>query len=112
MSNYIKLINNLEILKLEKVKQNIDQYIDLINGKKKDIVDALYELTNLEIELRNEKAMYGCVRTAGFPFLKMCFPGNAPSINNVPSSNKTQLQLSAIMPFAFNSFSLSDGITF
>ncbi len=55
MSNYIKLTNNLEILKLEKIRQNIDQYIDLINSKKKDVVDALYELTNLEIELRNEK---------------------------------------------------------
>lgn len=53
MSNYVKLTNNLEILKLEKIKQNLDQYIDLINGKKKDVVDALYELTNLEIELRN-----------------------------------------------------------
>ena len=41
-----------------------------INNKKKDVVDTLYELTNLEIELRNEKAFYGCVRTAGFPFLK------------------------------------------
>ena len=70
MSNYIKLTNNLELLKLEKIKENIDQYIDLINNKKKDVVDALYELTNLEIELRNEKAIYGCVRTAGFPFLK------------------------------------------
>ena len=70
MSNYVKLINNLELLKLEKIKENIDQYIDLINNKKKDVVDALYELTNLEIELRNEKAIYGCVRTAGFPFLK------------------------------------------
>lgn len=70
MSNYIKLTNNLEVLKLEKIRQNIDNYIDLINSKKKDVVDALYELTSLEIELRNEKAMYGCVRTAGFPFLK------------------------------------------
>ena len=42
MSNYVKLTNNLEILKLEKIKENIDQYIDLINNKKKDIVDALY----------------------------------------------------------------------
>ena len=64
MSNYAKLINNLEELKLEKVKENLDTYIDLINNKKKDIVDALYELTSLEIELRNEKAIYGCVRTA------------------------------------------------
>ena len=26
MSNYVKLINNLEILKLEKIKQNLDNY--------------------------------------------------------------------------------------
>ena len=70
MSNYVKLINNLETLNLEKIRDNIDQYVDLINNKKKDVVDALYELTNLEIKLRNEKAIYGCVRTAGFPFLK------------------------------------------
>ena len=42
MSNYIKLINNLEVLQLEKIKQNLDQYIDLINNKKKDFVDSLY----------------------------------------------------------------------
>ena len=46
MSNYVKLTNNLELLKLEKIKENINQYIDLIDNKKKDVVDALYELTN------------------------------------------------------------------
>ena len=70
MSNYIKLTNNLEALKLERVKENLDKYIELINKKEKGVVDALYELTNLEIELMNEKAIYGCVRTAGFPFIK------------------------------------------
>ena len=70
MSNYIKLTNNLEVLKLERVKENLDKYIELINKKEKSVVDALYELTNLEIELMNEKAIYGCVRTAGFPFIK------------------------------------------
>lgn len=70
MSNYIKLINNLEVLQLEKIKQNLDQYVYLINNKKKNVVESLYELTNLEIELRNEKAIYGCMRTSGFPFLK------------------------------------------
>lgn len=70
MSNYTKLINNLEILKLERIKENIDKYIELINRKEKDVVESLYELTNLEIELMNEKAIYGCVRTAGFPFIK------------------------------------------
>ena len=70
MSNYIKLTNNLEALKLERVNENLDKYIELINKKEKGVVDALYELTNLEIELMNEKAIYGCVRTAGFPFIK------------------------------------------
>ena len=70
MSNYTKLTNNLEILKLEKVKENLDTYIELINSKKKDVVDALYELTNLEINLMQERAIFSCVRTAGFPFIK------------------------------------------
>lgn len=70
MSNYIKLTNNLEELKLEKIKENLDTYVELINNKKKDVVDALYELTNLELKLRDEKAILGCVRTAGFPFQK------------------------------------------
>lgn len=88
MSNYVKLINNLEVLQLEKIKQNLDQYIDLINNKKKDVVDSLYELTNLEIELRNEKAIYGCVRTAGFPFLKTF---NDFDFSFQPTLNKEQI---------------------
>ena len=70
MNNYNKLLNNLETLKLEKIKENLDTYIDLINTKKKDIVDSLYELTNLEIKLMEDKAIHGCVRTANFPYEK------------------------------------------
>lgn len=70
MSNYVKLMNNLEELKLEKIKENLDNYIEYINKKEKDIVETLYELTNLEIKLKEEKIIYGCVRTAGFPFQK------------------------------------------
>ena len=47
-----------------------DRYLDLINEGKKDIVDSLYELTALEIDLKKEKAMSACVRVANFPFLK------------------------------------------
>ena len=35
MSNYIKLLNNLETLKLLKIKENLDTYIELINSKEK-----------------------------------------------------------------------------
>ncbi len=70
MSNYTKLMNNLEELKLERIKENLDTYVDLVNSKEKDMVDALYELTRLELQLKEEKIIYGCVRTAGFPFQK------------------------------------------
>ena len=40
MSNYTKLLNNLDTLKLFKIKDNIDTYINLINDKEKNIVDS------------------------------------------------------------------------
>ena len=55
MNNYTKLLNNLSTLKLLKMREELDEYIDLINNNKKDVVDALYELTNLEIDIMNEK---------------------------------------------------------
>ena len=70
MINYNKLINNLETLKLLKMRDNIDSYIDLINNKKKDIIESLYELTNLEIEILNEKRIQHSIQFAGFPYQK------------------------------------------
>ena len=54
MSNYNKLLNNLEILKLYKMRENIDNYIELINKQEKDVVNSFYELTKLEIDVMIE----------------------------------------------------------
>ena len=70
MSNYNKLINNLETLKLTKIKENVDKYIDLVNDKKKDFVDCLYELTSLEIDMLEEKRRLHSIQFAGFPYIK------------------------------------------
>ena len=70
MNNYNKLLNNLEILKLNKIKDQLDNYIELINAKKKNIVDSLYELTNLEIEMVNQKKIQHSIQFAGFPYQK------------------------------------------
>lgn len=70
MNNYVKLLNNLEKLKLTKTKENLDNYIDLINNNKKTLVDALYELTNQELEFKDSKAITALVRMAGFPYYK------------------------------------------
>lgn len=66
-TNYNKLINNLEILKLDKIREYLDSYISLVNEGQKDIVDAFYELTSFEI---NERAMNACVKVANFPYIK------------------------------------------
>ena len=52
------------------MRDNIDSYIDLINNKKKDIIESLYELTNLEIEILNEKRIQHSIQFAGFPYQK------------------------------------------
>ena len=70
MSSYNKLLNNLEMLKLEKIKENIDNYIELINAKKKDVVESLYELTNLEIEMLNQRKINHSIQFAAFPYQK------------------------------------------
>ena len=53
MSNYIKLINNLEVLQLEKIKQNLDQYVDLINNKKSLMQSSLLKGYSDETERVN-----------------------------------------------------------
>ena len=70
MNNYNRLLNNLEELKLNKMREKIDDYIDLINKNKKDIVDGLYELTNYEINVMKEKTVQHSIQFAGFPFYK------------------------------------------
>jgi DNA replication protein DnaC len=70
MSNYIKLINHLEILELKKIRECLDYYIDQDNQDELSLVDALYEMTSKEIELRQDRAINACVKTANFPFLK------------------------------------------
>lgn len=70
MSLYNKVENNLETLGLNLIKANLEKYIDFIGEGKKDIVEALYELTNFELELRKERAMNACVKVANFPAIK------------------------------------------
>ena len=88
MSNYNKLLNNLEKLKLNKFRNNIDEYIDMVNNKKKDFVEALYDLNSYEIDYLDEMAIYGCVRTANFPYQKTL---EDYDFSFQPSINKDQI---------------------
>lgn len=70
MNNYNALINNLESLELMRIRENVDKYINLINDGSKTLVDALYELSELEIGFRRDAIIKGNVKVANFPFIK------------------------------------------
>ena len=70
MNVYNEVINNLESLELNKFKDNLYEYLDLINEDKKTVLDALKELTQIELTHRREVAVQSCVKVAHFPFIK------------------------------------------
>ena len=70
MNTYNSLINNLEELELNRFRENIDTYLDMIASGEKTALDAIYELTRSELDFRKQQAIKGCVKVANFPFLK------------------------------------------
>lgn len=70
MNNYQELHNNLKELKLTQVSLKLDEYIEKINENKISVMDALYELTSQEIEVKNFNATHAMVKVAGFPHQK------------------------------------------
>lgn len=70
MSNYIKLMNNFDSLKLSTFRTNIDYFIDEVNSDKTTLVDALYDLTNKELEFREERVNRAMIVTFHFQFVK------------------------------------------
>lgn len=70
MNNYQKLCENLKELKLVQTSLRLDEYITKVNEDKISLVDALYELTTKEIEIKNFNATNAMVKVAGFPHLK------------------------------------------
>lgn len=70
MNTHNALINNLDRLELNKVKENVDAYLDMIADGKKTALDALYELTVMQLDFKQEQVIKGNVKVANFPFIK------------------------------------------
>ena len=68
MSTINELMNNLETLKLLQVRDNINQYLDMVSDGVKTPLDAINELIKMEIHRRDEMAIVSCVKVANFPF--------------------------------------------
>jgi len=100
MNNYNALINNLEELELNKIRENLDNYLDLIADGTKTAVDALYELSEMELKLRKEQVITGCVKVANFPFIKEI---NEFDFEFQPSIDKVKLMDFMTLRFIENS---------
>ncbi len=70
MSTYIKLINNLENLKLTRIKEYIPIHLEELKTKDKSLSESLLELTNKEIEFREKRAAEVNIKVSNFPYLK------------------------------------------
>lgn len=85
---YAKLLNNLEVLKLEKMYSYLPAYLDTVIKDDISVLDALIHLTDKEIEYKNEMASKIQITVAGFPFVKKVEDFN---FDFQPSVNKAQI---------------------
>lgn len=88
MSNYNKLLNNLETLKLEKFRSFLPNYLEEITKKEIPFTDALLELTEKELDFRNDRASKIQISVSAFPFEKTLQDFD---FDFQPSINKSQL---------------------
>lgn len=70
MSKFVELSNNLDVLKLSKIQELLPSYLDESKKNDKSFVDLLYELTQAEIDFRDERARRINVVVSSFPFVK------------------------------------------
>lgn len=68
MSSINVLMNNLEKLKLFKIKENINSYLDMVADGVKTPMDAFSEMIQMEVNHKEDLAIVSCVKIANFPF--------------------------------------------
>ncbi|SET83492.1 DNA replication protein DnaC [Natronincola peptidivorans] len=88
MSTYNKLLNNLEILKLEKFRSFLPNFLEEIAKNEIPFTDALLKLTEKELEFRDERASKIQISVSAFPFEKTLSDFD---FDFQPSINKAQL---------------------
>lgn len=67
---YNQVINNLQKLKLDKMSSNLSVYLDEINKNNISFLEALLNLTQKEIEFKEQRASEFNIKVAGFPFIR------------------------------------------
>ena len=96
MSKCIELNDNLEVLKLIRIKELLPQILDDASKNNKPFVDLLYDLTKAEIDFRDDRARKINVTVSSFPFLKTIKDFD---FSYQPTINKQQIMDLSILRF-------------
>ncbi len=96
MSNYTEVLQNLEHLKLDKIRSMLPEYLEGIKKEPPHLIDALYDLTKEEIKHQTQQASEALIRTAAFPFKKTLEDFD---FNFQPSINKDEIYDLATLRF-------------
>jgi DNA replication protein DnaC len=88
MNLYSRVLNNFEILKLERMHENLPIFLESRNVKDDLVLEALYELTEKEILFRNERAEKINIGISNFPYIRTI---DDFDFSFQPTVNKTQL---------------------
>lgn len=88
MSNYIQLLNNLDHLKLLKLKELLPVYLDSAVKNNLSFVDMFKDLTDQEVAFREERARAINLTISHFPYHKSI---DDFDFSYQPSINKTQI---------------------
>lgn len=94
LMKYNQVIENLNVLKLEKMAEALSNYVDKINKENIPFLDAMYDLTKLEIEHKADRASQFNIRIAHFPYYRTFYDFD---FSFQPSINKEQvIELSSL----------------
>lgn len=96
MATYAQLINNLDALSLTKIKDILPSYLDDKKNTDKPIVDILNELTQSEIDFRDERAKKINITVSSFPYNKTLGDFD---FTYQPAINKSKIQDLATLRF-------------
>jgi len=99
MTAYNHVLNNLDKLKLEKIRDYLPNYLDHIKEQDVPLIESLLELTSKEIEYKDHRASIANVKVAGFPFEKTL---ESFDFTFQPSINKNQILDLATLRFIEN----------
>lgn len=88
MSTYIQLLNNLDQLKLTKIREILPNYMDSAVKNEKSSIEIIKELTDQEIAFREERARQINLTISHFPFHKTI---DDFDFTYQPSINKSQI---------------------